>query len=49
MDELILIIKNESDEDFLKRIYCIASSADYIKDESVILNEIKAIIKTRLG
>ena len=48
MDELILIIKNESNEEFLKRIYNIANS-DYIQNERWLLLKIKAIIKLRLG
>ena len=47
MDELILIIKNESNEEFLKRVYNIAN-ADYIQNERLLLLKIKEIIKFRL-
>jgi hypothetical protein len=48
MDELILIIKNESNEEFLKRLYDI-SNADYIQNEKWRLLKIKHLIKMRLG
>jgi hypothetical protein len=47
MDELILIIQNESNEEFLKRLYDI-SNADYIQNEKWRLLKIKHLIKFRL-
>lgn len=48
MIELIIIIKNETDIDFLKRLYDVAN-AGYLHNERWLLVKIKHMIKTRLG